>query len=109
MVAYIDAHRDRFGVEPICAVLPIAPSTYFKHKSEQRDPTQRSTRRQRDDVLRVIIRRISHEHRSVYGPRKAWKQMGRAGLREARCRVRRLMREMGPTGVVRGGARTTTT
>jgi putative transposase len=109
MVAYIDAHRDRFGVEPICAVLPIAPSTYFKHKSEQRDPAQRSTRRQRDDVLRVIIRRIYHENRSVYGPRKVWKQMGREGLREARCRVRRLMREMGLTGVVRGAAWTTTT
>jgi len=109
MVAYIDAHRYRFGVEPICAVLPIAPSTYFKHKSEQRDPAQRSTRRQRDDVLRVIIRRIYQENRSVYGPRKVWKQMGREGLREARCRVRRLMREMGLTGVVRGGAWTTTT
>ena len=109
MVAYIDAHRDRFGVEPICTVLPIAPSTYFRIKGEQRDPARRSTRCQRDEVLRAIIRRIYEENRSVYGPRKVWKQMGRDGLREARCRVRRLMREMGLTGAVRGGAWTTTT
>jgi len=94
MVAYIDAHRDRFGVEPICTVLPIAPSTYFRHKAEQRDPTRRSRRAQRDEVLRAIIRRIYQENRSMYGPRKVWKQMGREGLREARCRVRRLMRAM---------------
>jgi putative transposase len=109
MVAYIDAHRDRFGVEPICHVLPIAPSTYFRHKAEQRDPTRRSARAQRDEVLRAIIRRIYQENRSVYGPRKVWKQMGREGLREARCRVRRLMRTMGLAGVVRGRAWTTTT
>src|SRR6185369_14017522 len=95
MVAFIDDHRERFGVEPICAVLPIAPSTYFRRKVEQRDPTRRSARAQRDDVLRAIIRRIYAENRSVYGPRKVWKQMGRDGLREARCRVRRLMRDMG--------------
>jgi putative transposase len=109
MVAFIDDHRERFGVEPICAVLPIAPSTYFRHKAEQRDPTRRSTRAQHDDVLRAIIRRIYAENRSVYGPRKVWKQMGREGLREARCRVRRLMRDMGLVGAVRGRAWTTTT
>jgi transposase InsO family protein len=109
MVAFVDDHRERFGVEPICAVLPIAPSTYFRHKAEQRDPTRRSTRAQRDAVLRAIIRRIHTEHHSVYGPRKVWKQMGREGLREARCRVRRLMREMGLVGAVRGRAWMTTT
>ena len=109
MVAFIDDHRERFGVEPICAVLPIAPSTYFRHKVEQRDPTRRSTRAQRDAVLRAIIRRIYEEHHFVYGPRKVWKQMGREGLRAARCRVRRLMREMGLAGAVRGRAWTTTT
>ncbi len=109
MVAFIDDHRERFGVEPICAVLPIAPSTYFRHKVEQRDPTRRSPRAQRDAVLRAIIRRIYEEHHFVYGPRKVWKQMGREGLREARCRVRRLMREMGLAGAVRGRAWTTTT
>jgi putative transposase len=109
MVAYIDAHRDRFGVEPICTVLPIAPSTYFRHKAAHRDPTRRSARAQRDDILRAVIRRIHREHRSVYGPRKVWKQMGREGLHEARCRVRRLMRDMGLAGAVRGRAWTTTT
>jgi transposase InsO family protein len=109
MVAFIDDHRERFGVEPICAVLPIAPSTYFRHKVEQRDPTRRSMRAQRDAVLRAIIRRIYEEHHFVYGPRKVWKQMGREGLRAARCRVRRLMREMGLAGAVRGRAWTTTT
>jgi putative transposase len=109
MVAFIDAHRDVHGVESICAMLPIAPSTYFRHKAEQRDPTRRSARAQRDEVLRAIIRRIWHEHHDVYGPRKVWKQMGREGLRAARCRVRRLMRAMGLAGAVRGRAWVTTT
>ena len=109
MVAFIDDHRKTFGVEPICQVLPIAPSTYFRHKAEQRDPTKRSPRAQRDAVLRAIIRRIYEENHRVYGPRKVWKEMGREGLQEARCRVRRLMREMGLVGAVRGRAWTTTT
>ncbi len=104
MVAFIDDHREQFGVEPICQVLPIAPSTYFRHKAEQRDPTRRSTRAQRDEVLRAIIRRIWTEHRQVYGPRKVWRQMGREHLYAARCRVRRLMRDMGLSGAVRGRA-----
>ena len=109
MVAFIDDHRKTYGVEPICRVLPIAPSTYFRRKAEQRDPTKRSTRAQRDAVLRAIIRRIWDENHRVYGPRKVWKQMWREGLREARCRVRRLMREMGLAGAVRGRAWVTTT
>ena len=84
MVAFIDDHREQFGVEPICRVLPIAPSTYFHCKSEQRDPARRSVRAQYDEVLRAIIRRIWTEHHEVYGPRKVWKQMGREGLRVAR-------------------------
>lgn len=109
MVAFIDDHRKTYGVEPICRVLPIAPSTYFRHKAEQRDPHKRSARAQHDAVLRAIIRRIWEENHRVYGPRKVWKQMGREGLHEARCRVRRLMREMGLAGAVRGRAWTTTT
>jgi transposase InsO family protein len=109
MVAYIDAHRDRFGVEPICTVLPIAPSTYFRHKAEQRDPTRRSARAQGDEVLKAIIRRIWTEQHQVYGSRKVWKQMGRENLRAARCRVRRLMKAMGLRGAVRGRAWVTTT
>jgi putative transposase len=109
MVAFIDDHRKTYGVEPICRVLPIAPSTYFRYKADQRDPTRRSARAQRDEVLRAIIRRIWNEHQQVYGPRKVWKQMGREQLRASRCRVRRLMREMGLAGAVRGRAWITTT
>src|SRR5262245_19717002 len=109
MVAFIDEQRAVYGVEPICRVLPIAPSTYFRRKAHQADPTRRSARAQRDEVLRTIIRRIWTEHHEVYGPRKVWKQMGREQQRAARCRVRRLMREMGLAGAVRGRAWTTTT
>ena len=108
-VAFIDQHRATDGVEPICRVLPIAPSTYFRHKTHQADPTRRSARAQRDDELRAIIRRIWTEHFHVYGPRKVWRPMGRENLRAARCRVRRLMREMGLSGVARGRAWVTTT
>src|SRR3982074_696852 len=96
-------------MEPICRVLPIAPSTYFRHKAQQADPSRRSARAQFDDVLKAIIRRIWTEQHQVYGPRKVWKQMGREGLRAARCRVRRLMRAMGLAGAVRGRAWAATT
>jgi putative transposase len=109
MVAFIDDHRKAYGVEPICRVLPIAPSTYFRHKAQQADPSRRAARAIRDDVLHAIIRRIWEENHRVYGPRKVWKQMGREGLHEARCRVRRLMRELGLAGAVRGRAWVTTT
>ena len=108
-IAFIDQQRATYGVEPICRVLPIAPSTYFRHKRLARDPSRRSARVQQDEGLRAIIRRIWTEHHQVYGPRKVWRQMGRENLRVARCRVRRLMREMGLTGAVRGRAWTTTT
>ena len=109
MVAFIDAHRKVYGVEPICRGLPIAPSTYFRRKAEERDPARRSARAISDEVLRAIIRRIWEENHRVYGPRKVWKQMGRENLRVERCRVRRLMRELGLVGAVRGRAWTTTT
>lgn len=109
MVRFIDDHREGYGVESICAVVPIAPSTYFRHKAEQRDPTRRSARTQHDAVLRAIILRIWTENHQVYGPRKVWRQMGRENLRAARCRVRRLMREMGLAGATRGRAWTITT
>ena len=108
-ITFIDQHRDIYGVEPICRVLPIAPSTYFRHKLLARDPAHRSTRTVSDAVLRAIIRQIWDENHRVYGPRKVWKQMGREGLRLARCRVRRLMREMGLIGASRGRAWITTT
>ena len=109
MVTFIDQHRDTYGVEPICAVLPIAPSTYFVHKAQQAAPTTRSTRRQRDDDLRAAIQRVWDDNDQVYGPRKLWKQLRREGHRVARCTVERLMRAMGLRGVSRGRAWVTTT
>jgi putative transposase len=109
MVAFVDQHRDAYGVESICRQLPIAPSTYFRRKAQHAHPSQRSARAQRDEVLKAIIRRLWTEHHQVYGARKVWKQMGREGLRVARCRVRRLMRELGLTGAVRGRAWVATT
>jgi len=109
MVAFIDQHRETYGVESICSVLPIAPATYFRHRVERIDPTRRSTRARRDDELRVEIRRVWTEHFQVYGPRKVWKQLRREGIAVARCRVHRLMRAMGLAGAVRGRAWITTT
>jgi putative transposase len=109
VVDFINDHRATYGVESICRVVPIAPSTYYRHRARQRDPTKRSARTVRDEVLKAIIQRIWREHDQAYGSRKVWKQMGRENLREARCRVRRLMRELGLVGVVRGRAWTTTT
>jgi len=109
MVTFIDQHRASHGVESICRQVPIAPSTYFRHKARQADPTKRSARAIRDEVLIAIIQRIWREHDQAYGAHKVWKQMGREGLHEARCRVRRLMRALGLRGVVRGRAWTTTT
>ena len=104
MVAFVDQHRDTYGVEPICAVLPIAPSTYFLRKVQQQDPQKRSARAGRDDDLRREIRRVWTEHQQVYGPRKVWRQLRRDGHRVARCTVERLMRELGLRGAVRGRA-----
>jgi putative transposase len=109
MVRFIDDHRVTYGVEPICAVLPIAPSTYFRYRAHRADPTRRSARARRDDELRVEIRRVWTEHCEVYGPRKVWRQLRREGIEVARCRVRRLMRQMGLAGAVRGRAWVTTT
>ncbi len=109
MVGYIDDHRDRFGVEPICAVLPIAPSTYFLHKARQQDAAKRSARARRDDELRAAIQRVWDANQQVYGPRKVWKQLRRDGWRVARCTVERLMGEMGLKGAVRGRAWVLTT
>ena len=109
LVAYIDAHRDRFGVELICRALPIAPSTYHRHRRQQGEPTRRSARARRDDTLRPEIQRVWDENHQVYGPRKVWKQLQREGVRVARCTVGRLMRAMGLRGAVRGRAWITTT
>jgi len=104
MVAFIDQHRVTYGVEPICAVLPIAPSTYFLRKGQQEDATTRSPRARRDDERRTAIQRVWDENDQVYGPRKVWRQLRREGVRVARCTVERLMRDMGLRGVARGRA-----
>ena len=98
-----------YGVEPICAVLPIAPSTYFRRQGQQHDPTARSARAQRDDELRAHIQRVWDANEQVYGPQKVWKQLRREGIRVARCTVERLMRQMGLRGTVRGRAWVVTT
>jgi transposase InsO family protein len=108
-VAFVDAHRDEYGIEPICAVVQIAPSTYYRHHVRQIDPTRRSRRAHRDEALRPEIRRVWDAHFQVYGPRKVWKQLRREGFHVARCTVRRLMRAMGLAGAVRGRAWVITT
>lgn len=104
MVRFIDQHQETYGVEPICALLPIAPSTYFLWKAQQQNPTTRSARAQRDDELRVAIQRVWDANEQVYGPRKVWRQLRREKREVARCTVERLMREMGLRGAVRGRA-----
>lgn len=102
MVAFIEDHREDYGVEPICKVLPIAPSTYYSHKAREADPALHSARAQRDEQLRVEIQRVWDANFKVYGVRKVWRQLRREGFAVARCTVARLMREMGLRGAVRG-------
>jgi len=103
MIAFIDRHKDRFGVEPICRVLPIAPSSY--HNAHRRPSTARAVR---DGKLKAEIARIHAEHFGVYGARKVWRQLHREGITVARCTVERLMGALGLEGVRRGKARRTT-
>jgi putative transposase len=108
MIAFIDAHRDEHGVESICKQLPIAPSTYYEHKSRQVDPSRMPTRLQRDAELSGAIRRVWDENFRAYGARKVWRQLHREGIPVARCTVERLMRQQGLCGVVRGRKKRTT-
>jgi len=102
MVAFVDAHRAEHGVEPICAELPIAPSTYYEHKARQTDPGRLPARVRRDAELCTSIQRVWGENFRVYGARKVWKQLRREGVCVARCTVERLMGRLGLHGVVRG-------
>jgi len=102
MIAFIDEHRGTYGVEPICKVLPIAPSTYHDHVAKRIDPTKLSARAQRDRALRPEIERVFAENFEVYGARKVWRQLGREGVPVARCTVERLMADLGLQGVIRG-------
>lgn len=102
MVRFIDDHRAEYGVEPICSVLPIAPSTYYERLAQQKDPYLLSKRAKRDTYLRDQIVRLWKNNFEVYGPRKVWRQLNRQGIAVARCTVERLMRDMGLQGAVRG-------
>jgi transposase InsO family protein len=104
MVTFIDAHRGSYGVEPICAALPIAPSTYYAHCACRNDPRRRSARAKRDEGLQAEIQRVWHAHFRVYGAEKVWRQLRREQIPAARCTVERLMRAMGLRGAVRGRA-----
>jgi transposase InsO family protein len=108
MVAFIDAHRDAHGVEPICQLLPIAPSTYYEQKARARDPGRLPVRTQRDAALVPEITRVWQRTRRRYGADKVWQQLHREQIPVARCTVERLMRTHGLRGVVRGKRRFTT-
>jgi len=109
MVTFVDEHRDEYGVEPICSVLPIAPSTYYEHRARAEDPERRPDREKRDEDLRPQIQRVWNDNHAVYGADKVWQQLGREKVDVARCTVERLMRDMGLHGAVRGRAFTVTT
>ena len=102
MVEFIDQHRCTYGVEPICAVLPIAPSTYYRCKDLQVNPDKRSKRAKRHEMLRVEIKRVWQENHGVYGARKVWKQLKREWIMAGRGAVERLMGELGISGIKRG-------
>ena len=102
MVHFIDDHRDEYGVEPICEVLPIAPSTYHEQKAREVDPSKLPARAVRDAKLCEQIERVWKENLGVYGVRKVWRQLKREGGEVARCTVARLMRQMGLEGARRG-------
>jgi len=104
MVAFIDDYREEYGIEPICRVLPIAPSTYYEQKARRVDASRLPPRLARDAELREEVERVWKENRSVYGARKVWLQLKREGFDVARCTVERLMGAMGLRGVVRGRA-----
>jgi transposase InsO family protein len=102
MIAFIDDHRGEHGVEPICKVLPIAPSTYYDQLAKRADPSRLSARAIRDAELRPEIERVFDDNFRVYGVRKVWRQMRREGFDVARCTVARLMKSMGIEGIIRG-------
>lgn len=105
MSVFIDDHKARFGVEPICRALQIAPSTYYAVKTRQRAP---SARAQRDAEVLVEIHRVHEQSKGLYGARKVWWQLRLDGIEVARCTVERLMRQHGLEGVRRGRKRRTT-
>lgn len=107
-MSFIDEHRVAYGVEPICAELPIAPSTFYEHKAREVDPQRLPARHRRDAELAVEIRRVWEQNFRVYGARKVWLQLNREQIKVARCTTERLMRALGLQGVVRGRGYKTT-
>jgi len=106
--AFIDTHRARLGVEPICTALQVAPSAYRRHAACQRNPALLPARAQRDAILLPQVQRVFEQNLRVYGADKVWRQLLREGVTVARCTVERLMRRAGLQGVRRGkGVRTT--
>jgi transposase InsO family protein len=108
MVSFIDQHRSEYGVEPICAQAPIAPSTYYEHKAREAQFERMPPRLRREAEILGEIRRVYDDNFQVYGARKVWRRLGRDGIAVARCTVERLMRSLGLQGVVRGAKRRTT-
>ena len=108
MVSFIDDHRDAYGVEPICAELPIASSTYYEQKAREADPSPLPPRVRRDSVLEGEIRRVWEDNFRVYGVRKVWRQFNREHIPIAKCTTERLMRKLAIQGVVRGRSCRTT-
>jgi putative transposase len=102
MISFVDACRDDYGVEPICRVLAIAPSTYHAHAARRARPEMAPARVKRDTELSVEIKRVFNENFQVYGVRKVWRQLLREGYDVARCTVARLMKKMALQGVIRG-------
>jgi transposase InsO family protein len=102
MYGLVDEHRDVHGVEPICAVLQIAPSAYRRHAARSRDQALLGPRAQRDVALMPVVEQVWNANLQVYGADKVWKQMNREGIEVARCTVERLMRRLGLRGVRRG-------
>ena len=98
MVAYIDGHRDQFGVEPICRVLEMAPSTYYAAKQRELSPSQRALR---DAVMAQVLMVLWVTNRKVYGAHKLWKAARRAGHDIGRDQTARLMRQLGIEGISR--------
>jgi transposase InsO family protein len=99
---FVNEHRDRFGVEPICRALAVAPSSYRRRAACERNPSLRCARAQRDAALLPHVQRVWDENLQVYGVKKVWRQLAREGHAVPRCMVERLMRRQGLRGVIRG-------
>ena len=107
-MAFVAAHREELGIEPICRELAIAPSSYHERAARRADPQLRPARVRRDDEIREQIGRVHEASFGLYGSRKVWHQLRREGIKVAKCTVERLMRAMGLAGIRRGKTCVTT-